>query len=100
MHVLFWNGFCLQATPKIVYAFTLGHHSRSSFQVWKMLAKHDSIEVKESPGKGRGIFCIKSIKEGQKILSESPTVIGPKQTSPFVCVDCFDYIDEQTGKNR
>ena len=65
-----------------------------------MLAKHDSIEVKESPGKGRGIFCIKSIKEGQKILSESPTVIGPKQTSPFVCVDCFDYIDEQTGKNR
>ena len=65
-----------------------------------MLAKHDSIEVKESPGKGRGIFCIKSIKEGQKILSESPTVIGPKQTSPFVCVDCFDYIDEQTGKKN
>ena len=63
-----------------------------------MLAKHDSIEMKESPGKGRGIFCIKSLKEGQKVMNESPTVIGPKQTSPFVCVDCFDYIDEQTGK--
>ena len=75
-------------------------HSRSRLQVYKMLAKHDSIEVKESPGKGRGIFCVKTIKEGQKIFTESPTVIGPKQTSPFVCVDCFDYIDEQTGKNR
>ena len=65
-----------------------------------MQVKHDSIEVKKSPGKGRGIFCTKAIKEGQNILIESPVVIGPKQASPFVCVNCFDYINEQTGKNR
>lgn len=60
--------------------------------------KAEMIEIKESEGKGRGIFASKSIKEGEKIISEVPTIIGPKQSSPFVCIDCFDYIQEQTGK--
>ena len=79
-------------TPKSSILFTFK-------QVFKML-KHDSIEVKNSPGKGRGIFCTQTIKEGQKILVESPIVIGPKQASPFVCVNCFDYINEDTGKTK
>lgn len=56
------------------------------------------IEIKESEGKGRGIFAAKSIEEGDKVISEVPTVIGPKQTSPFVCVDCCNYIQEESGK--
>ena len=59
--------------------------------------KNDFINVQESCGKGLGVFAKGLIKEGQKIISEPPSVIGPKQTSPFVCVDCLDYINEQTG---
>ena len=59
--------------------------------------KNDFINVQESCGKGLGVFAKGLIKEGQKIISEPPSVIGPKQTSPFVCIDCLDYINEQTG---
>ena len=59
---------------------------------------NDCMAIQESAGKGKGLFTIKTIKDGQKIITEPPIVIGPKMTSPFVCVDCFDYIDEQTGK--
>ena len=55
-------------------------------------------EVCESPGKGKGIFAVKKIPEGQKLITQKPTVLGPKQTSPFVCVECLDYINEQSGK--
>ena len=57
------------------------------------------IEVRESLGKGKGTFATQPIVEGEEIISELPSVIGPKQTSPFVCVDCFDYLQEQTGKS-
>ena len=59
--------------------------------------KNDIMVIKESAGKGLGAYADEFIKEGQSIISEKPAVIGPKQTSPFVCVDCFDYINEQTG---
>ena len=61
-------------------------------------SKNECYEVRESVGKGRGMFSASQINEGNKIIAEVPSVIGPKQTSPFVCVDCFDYIDEQSGK--
>jgi len=51
-------------------------------------------EVRDSAGKGKGIFTVKKIPEGQELISQKPTVLGPKQTSPFVCVDCLDYINE------
>ena len=28
-------------------------------------------------------------QEGETVAIESPGVIGPKQTSPLVCVECF-----------
>ena len=62
--------------------------------------KNDIMVIKESAGKGLGAYADEFIKEGQSIISEKPAVIGPKQTSPFVCVDCFDYINEQTGTNE
>ena len=59
--------------------------------------KNDILVITESTGKGLGTYAKFFIQEGQSIISEKPAVIGPKQTSPFVCVDCFDYINEQTG---
>ena len=58
----------------------------------------DMTEVRDSVGKGKGIFTVKKIPEGQELISQKPTVLGPKQTSPFVCVDCLDYIDEVSGR--
>jgi hypothetical protein len=55
------------------------------------------MSVGDSPDKGNGVFSNQDVKAGQNILTEVPSVIGPKQTSPFVCIDCFDYIDEKTG---
>ena len=55
-------------------------------------------KVCESPGKGKGIFAVKKIPEGQELITQKPTVLGPKQTSPFVCVECLNYINEQSGK--
>ena len=57
-----------------------------------------NFEIRESSGKGRGMFASKLVREGEKIITEPPCILGPKQTSPFVCVDCFDYINEQTGE--
>ena len=62
-----------------------------------MEIKNDIFDVHESNGKGLGAFAGNKILEGTEIVTEKPSVIGPKQTSSFVCVDCFDYIDEQTG---
>ena len=58
----------------------------------------DMTEVRDSAGKGKGIFTVKKIPEGQELISQKPTVLGPKQTSPFVCVDCLDYINEVSGR--
>ena len=55
-------------------------------------------EVRDSAGKGKGIFTVKKIPEGQELISQKPTVLGPKQTSPFVCVGCLDYINEISGR--
>jgi hypothetical protein len=60
----------------------------------------DMTEVRDSAGKGKGIFTVKKIPEGLELISQKPTVLGPKQTSPFVCVDCLDYIDEVSGRSR
>jgi hypothetical protein len=56
------------------------------------------IFVGDSPDKGRGVFTNQDVKAGQKILTELHSVLGPKQTSPFVCINCFDYINENTGR--
>ena len=58
----------------------------------------DLTEVRDSAGKGKGIFTVKKIREGQELISQKPTVLGPKQTSPFVCVNCLDYINEISGR--
>ena len=58
----------------------------------------DMTEVRDSAGKGKGIFTVKKIPEGQELISQKPTVLGPKQTSPFVCVNCLDYINEVSGR--
>ena len=51
--------------------------------------------VKIDPVKGRCLFAEEgaeegqpAIKAGQLILEERPCIIGPKQTSPLVCVEC------------
>ena len=64
----------------------------------KMDKKSVLTEVRESDGKGKGIFMVKNVPEGQELISQEPTVLGPKQTSPFVCVDCMDYITEESGR--
>merc|ERR1712012_1128898 len=61
-----------------------------------MEIKNDIFDVHESNGKGLGAFAANKILEGTEIVTEKPSVIGPKKTSSFVCVECFDYIDEQT----
>ena len=61
--------------------------------------KNDVLtEIRDSDGKGKGIFTAKKITEGQEVICQAPTVLGPKQTSPFVCIDCLDYINEQSGE--
>jgi hypothetical protein len=41
------------------------------------------------PGKGMGLTVNEFVKRGQTIIEEKAAVIGPKQTSPLVCVECF-----------
>ncbi len=60
----------------------------------------DNLEIRQIEGKGRGLFADRDIHEGTEIILEEATVLGPKQTSPFVCVECLCYIDETSGKHK
>ena len=39
--------------------------------------------VQAIEGKGRGLFAEQDVKQGDVIILENPSVIGPKQTSPL-----------------
>ena len=53
------------------------------------------FQVKESLnfGGGRGLFAKEPIREGETVIVESPFVIGPKQSSSLICVECLCLID-------
>ena len=51
-------------------------------------AKPVKIEVIEIPGKGRGVVVREPVSCGQIILEEAPFILGPKQSSPLVCIEC------------
>ncbi|XP_059085622.1 SET domain-containing protein SmydA-8-like isoform X2 [Tigriopus californicus] len=51
--------------------------------------KSVSYEIKFSANKGRGAFLLEPVEAGNLVLLEQAAVIGPKQTSPLVCLECF-----------
>lgn len=61
----------------------------------KQLAFSEECYIADSPNRGRGCFVKHGVKAGQTIIVETPTIIGPKQTSPLVCVDCFRKLVEE-----
>ena len=53
--------------------------------------------IRESPGKGRGLFATRRIKEGQLILEELPLVtIGGKMSLQEFTANHFPNIDDDT----
>ena len=47
------------------------------------------------PGRGQGLQVHQAVPCGQTIVREKAAVIGPKQTSPLVCVECFKMFPGQ-----
>lgn len=55
--------------------------------------KSVKYEIKFSADKGRGLFLLEPVCAGTLVLLEQAAVIGPKQTSPLVCLECFFMLD-------
>ena len=49
----------------------------------------NNFSIVSFPGRGKGLQVHETVKSGDVIIRESAAVIGPKQTSPLVCVECF-----------
>ena len=56
-----------------------------------------NYEVRFSLEKGRGLFATEKIPAGSPIMIERPFVIGPKQSSCPVCVECLCILDEENA---
>ena len=53
--------------------------------------------IRESPGKGRGLFATRKIKEGQVIIEEYPLLtLGGEWSLEQFGADCFPNIEEET----
>lgn len=49
-----------------------------------------SLEVKEVPGKGRGVFAARLIKSGEVVLAEQPLLLFPQHsTAAAFCSHCL-----------
>ena len=55
------------------------------------------VEGSKSSGPGRFVVAAKDLPVGQLILTETPTVFGPKQSSSLVCVQCCGVMPELRG---
>lgn len=54
-----------------------------------------AFEVRESPGKGQGLFAARPVRVGDVIIKECPLILAPKQTSPYrVCIGCMKIESE------
>ena len=52
--------------------------------------------IRESPGKGRGLFATRKIKEGQIIIDEYPLLINSSRMHPIEFMpELYPYIDEK-----
>ena len=56
--------------------------------------------AKPIPGKGLGLVTTQPISAGQTLMVESAAVIGPKQTSPLVCVQCLHLMEDGEREGR
>jgi SET domain-containing protein len=59
---------------------------------------HIKTEIKDSPGKGRGVFALKAIKKGE-IIEVSPAIYIPESDCPFINMtelSCYLFGDSST----
>jgi hypothetical protein len=77
------------------FCFQIYHNLRIGREVVEKLTKMSEIkyEVRESKQfGGKGLFVKQNIAQGEIIIREAPCVIGPKQTSSLLCVECLTLI--------
>jgi len=55
------------------------------------------VEGCRGSGAGRYVLAAKDIPAGQVVLTETPVVFGPKQSSELVCVQCCGVLPEMKG---
>ena len=53
-----------------------------------------TYSIRSTETRGRGFFAEKDFKTGETVILEKATVIGPKQTSTLICVDCLTLLQK------
>jgi len=57
------------------------------------------LEVREVPGKGRGVFAARPIRGGEVVLHELPLLLYPQQSTAAAfcshCLRAFNSLGEQ-----
>jgi len=56
------------------------------------------VLLESQEGRGVGMFAKDAISCGATIVDEIPAIVGPKQTSPLVCMECLSPLSLQ-GQN-
>lgn len=62
----------------------------------QVIPTHVKTEIRPSPGKGRGVFAINAIKEGE-VIEIAPAILIPNEDSPFIgstILACYTFNDE------
>ena len=58
------------------------------------------VEGSRDSSAGRYVVAAKDLPAGSLVLTEKPLVWGPKQSSPLVCVNCCEVMEELIVCNR
>ena len=58
------------------------------------------VEGSRDSSAGRYVVAAKDLPAGSLVLTEEPLVWGPKQSSPLVCVNCCEVMQELRACNR
>ena len=58
------------------------------------------VEGCKESGPGRYVVAAQNLPAGQVVLTETPLVFGPKQSSSLVCVECCGVMLELRGCER
>lgn len=53
-----------------------------------------NLQIKQNPQQGRYVVARRKIKQGEKILSEKPYVLGPKIINSPICLGCHKTLFE------
>lgn len=53
----------------------------------------------ESPKLGRCLVAIRNISPGEIVIQEAPLISGPLQTTPPICLGCYNLLTEFNSRD-